>query len=286
MTKRFKPFLRLLCFPDAEMEKQYRNHQKCTVKFFACFWCFVAACMIGVLRFEYRALHVPVTLSALPFGVILLVFALNWVRYMERHMLQLLSLSTALIVVWVSWSTAVHIDARLSSFKAHSMHSVWEALDGHIDAKHQLEAALGDMTTDHIMCEHVYILLGLLGSMVLTGAGVCTILTILSTPALFFGTLAGLGSNYSALYVLRLCVMMCFCIIINLGATFFRRAHFEDRHTFENTLEKNLANHRMADSILNHTLKNTMAGAAGCIELFMAQVCLQRSRTAARRYSW
>ena len=86
-------------------------------------------------------------------------------------------------------------------------------------------------------------------------------------------------------------VLMCTALLVGRAWTHSRRHSFLLERFFEEALRVQVNAGRHADSILNHTLKNTMADAAGSIELFLerrqnrgeSEVHLQHAAAALRR---
>ena len=84
---------------------------------------------------------------------------------------------------------------------------------------------------------------------------------------------------YALMFVIFHVLFSVLVVGLSIVLSMTRRSQFSIEHSFELRLKEELEASRQADSILNHTLKNTMADAAGEIEMFLEKTACAPSAT-------
>ena len=268
----FEPLWRLFRFPSPEMEQQYRKSQVHTQQFFTIVWCATLLLSCGYLLLRHIDADMPISIFAFPGAVLLLVAILNLgIRRLQPYMLVVLSIAMAATCAWGSLLAARQIDGVLQHLRSNSMDLVWEAVESNPAAKQQLEQNLLLLVSDSTMGQTLFSLLGLCGATVCAGLHLSTLAGVLLVAPFFFGGLALQGYHMlNPIFVTYMTSILVWFVFVALGVAHFRRSRFESEYRFETQLAESIEASRKADSILNHTLKNTMADASTCLELYLA----------------
>ena len=187
------------------------------------------------------------------------------------HLLQVLSLSLVLVTLWSTWSVTLQVQRTMQDYQHTSLREVWEVLADHPAQRAQLETTLEALTGKIFFAQHQFLVGGLCTVLMVAGLDLSTVLALLLVPVV---SLIGLSiSNRSAITFDTVWISVgaaLFFLVQNFGVASFRREHFDLQYTFEELLKTAISSSQKADSILNHTLKNTMADAVGCMEVFLA----------------
>ena len=264
----------LFRYQDKTQEQHYWESQKSTIRFFTFVWSFFCAGLVCSVMLRHIELEtISRGIFAIPMCLALAPLILQCPRVFQMHVLHILCIAEVLFILWLSWSTTMHVQGAMHHLQEHDLSLVWEAVADLPEAKAQLESQLLALTADHIMWDHLDALYGTMCVLMFVGLNPYTTLTALLAPVVYFVGISIFGGNYVGFFhVAKLSgICLSFFVGTNLGVGFFRRSEFSVRYSFETKLDEALQSSRKADSILNHTLKNTMADASACLELYMAR---------------
>ena len=268
-------FLRLFRFVDANMERQYRESQVALQKFLTILWCFPFSLIVIypllLLATHGSSVRFPYAIFSPPAVLLLGVLAVNLgIPCMKAHIVSVLSVAMVGASLWASWLVTQYVDGVVPHLEIHDMPLVWEAIRDNPAAQQQLDHTLEVLVTENISVQVLYTLYGLCGVLTVTGLSPITLLSLVLVPVAFFGGQA--VQHFEALqgvYVPYMSAIPLWTCALNLGASHFQRNRFEAEYMFEKKLAQAVESSRKADSILNHTLKNSMADALADIDLYL-----------------
>ena len=192
-----------------------------------------------------------------------------WCR---RYLVSIIGITVVLTSACAGFVAHVHTDVWTENSRLYSLPTVYAQIANNQTALHEIDAVLGEMRG----VSAVNIQMGLLLPQVLLvfSAGLCTstIVTAVLAPLAFFAVLLLSPNIPASVPLIRIpgCMMILFFVYWNMATvTRTRRRSFALEVAFEAALHKAVEASRKADSILNHTLKNTMSDAAGAIDIFI-----------------
>ena len=252
-------------------EDQFRAEQVGTQRFFTFIFVYVLFSLttsLGVAASQDTGF--PVALTA-PAALGVCILGLNlWVPAVRPHLLHVLSLSLMLVALWSTWSVTSAIQTKMLDYEHHSLRLVWEELADNPTAKGQLRDTLERLMGKAILAQHNHMIYGLCTIVSVAGLGPSTILALLSSPVIILTGIVVMGGSFVTPDVIgNITAGTLFFTMQNLGIASFRRRCFNLQYEFEERLEASVASSGAADSILNHTLKNMMADAAGGLEIYL-----------------
>ena len=223
------------------------------------------------------------------FNVVTTITALLLVSCTSRfrkHVVLTMSITSILLAATGPVLQIVHMPSALD----HSLQSDFSKAMRYVahdpDALQELQHYVFFSESRHLFIQNLIFLMPQLLLLVYAGLWRSTIISVLATcimAAVPWSTLftplpnVPVGDLASALVkvgigVAFLAVLLAYLLGILVTVTLDRRYSFSLETYFQAALETAVAASRQADSILNHTLKNTMADAAGNIEMFLDNV--------------
>ena len=203
------------------------------------------------------------------------VIALVWVSCASPKHAKLIG-SVAAVLASAGCGILAHAHAVewMENVRSNDLHLVFKEIEGNRAAMHQLEQYLGhNLASAMLDSQLLQVCLQLL-LLVSLGFSQCTLLGSLFIPLSFCSigmTIPyGLPRHFIVMWG-RLVTGALFSLLLAAKNTASQRREFLLVECFENALQSALDASSKADSVLNHTLKNTMADAAGLIELFLKE---------------
>ena len=262
----FEPFWKGYRFKDNLKEAKFQQKYAPPVVNAARLWAaFIIVFHIGMpLSFLSSDVRIWFQLAYIPNLVVASVclVLLSWVP--PKHAIIIASVAAVLICAGSGFEAHVHTYEWMAEARSDRLALVYDAVGGNATVTHQLQAYLWEETAAH-ETDSKFIQYGVqLILMVGLGFSQSTLMCLILMPC-SFAAFAFSSPHFSiwgamiratilaaaSVFVLKLAVM------VATG----RRSEFLLLEFFEAS--------RQADSILNHTLKNTMADAAGQVELFL-----------------
>ena len=228
---------------------------------------------LPTLRFGY---DISFYLSVIPSLIIPIVVFLLSVPPLQHKTRPRLLLIVCIAVVLISllgiWQTVVYRTAYTSHVFQTDLNLVINRLQGDDAALAQLTRVFDERITESILNGYVIIFLPQVMLMIFIGFSTYTYCAVALMLIIFLVT-ACVNPHITVPNILQRgwvtlvfgAFFVAFCISVSLN----RRWQFFKQWAYQSELKTTLAASRKADSILNHTLKNTMADAAGEIEIFL-----------------
>ena len=274
-------------FKSASNEQQYQD--KWRVRMVQGCWCW---CCCRLLLDGLGPLVPVIKYGGIPdfywvrlpcFAIATMILCLlSFVPWFRKHILPVISVGTVLMTLAdifdLSFTAPMHLDHTLLQ----QLPLVVARLEGDAAAVAQLRGYLeGEIVLWSVwkgMLQHFtmnFLLLAIVG--VHLSTLLATLLAAVTSCGLFFVMPhiplrpALMGS------ALAVCIASA-SLLVSRWLSYARRESFLLERFFEESLEVAISAGRKADSILNHSLKNTMADAAGDIDLFLT--CLQSGEAA------
>ena len=292
-------------FHDPEKEQQFHAWHLPDLLWF-CKACYVMSVIYDVAPLRklsepydpgFYVAHIPDMVIAC--GVLILLSCFPSVR---RHTVLCVSVANVLTAAsrgfLVPWKSGVSISYHID----YDLFEVTKAISGNEVAIRQLESFVTFRTTTSVL--HLVTSSMVLHILLFASAGFdqSTLWSCVLQPVVFLGALLMSADIRRDLSILIFpCAGLFFVFGILLvrmrSDSLTRRRMFILQRHFREALDKAVDSSRKADSVLNHTLNNNMAEAAGLIELFLdnvqsegpvhselhrATVCLQRGMRSCR----
>ena len=278
-TKDMGPFREFYRFKDGAKEEMYQEQSRpglvAASRIFALSHVTIYLCL-PLNHILSDALPSDVLLGVLPsVAVGLLMLALSFVPPMQRRVKTVIAVAAPLVGLTTAFSFAWHqtlLARNATQFTLPGASSSAGAAH-HEDQALLLEQFVMHHTAGVAFLEHYITFLPYVSLLGYVGWCPHVAFSLNAMEVAFWGAVPLLSGTAVLAYVLRQCAVL----FLILGTVFVwallhfsrrRRLAFSLRLSFEEAWQAAEAG-RKADSILNHTLKNTMADAAGEIDMFL-----------------
>ena len=267
-------------FHDAEKEQQFHNWYLPDILGF-CQACYVTNLVFNLLPlrglFEpygpaFYLAHIPALVVAC--GILILLSCFPSVR---RHAVFCVSVATVFTAASNGFIVCLKSGAFISYHMDHELFEVTKEISGNEVAMGQLESFVSYRTTSSVLNLMVAKMIPQLVLLASAGFEQSTMWACVLQPVVFVGALLMKADVRRHLVPCLLSwagfAVVCGVLLVRMRSDSLtrRRVFILQRH-FQEALDKAVASSRKADSVLNHTLNNTMAEAAGRIELFLDKV--------------
>jgi hypothetical protein len=240
-----------------------------------------AALFFPEVQFEYGA---EFYLSFIPsfvifFGAVLVSFP-PLQRKTERHLMLIMSIAIVLQSICSIWQTQFFWQAYSSWVFDHDLGSVTQHMSGDSEALGQIHRVVDKYMGELFLNQEVA--LGVPHALLVIYMGFyrSTFWTTVLVPVLWLISTIR-SPHMSAVAVFSRLVIFAlswaFVVALTIHVSLTRRSQFVAACSYQSKLKIAVEGSRKADSILNHTLKNTMADAAGEIALFLQSPSLDNT---------
>ena len=182
------------------------------------------------------------------------------------------------VAVLVTWGRGLIVNAHVSAMPAmakHSLATVYSEISDNPVALQELQEYVRGATVEPVTAGLCYCGMTM-AMLLLIGVHRSTIVAAACIP-LAYGWVAFGPHVLLADAIFRVGILMVACLLLLVAmrsVILMRRRQFRLERSFQAALQEALEASRKADSILNHTLKNTMADAAADIEMFLTNTDL------------
>ena len=292
-------------FHDAEKEQEFRNWFLPDILWF-CQACYLMNLVFDLLPLrnllepygpEFYLAHIPGVVVAC--GILILISCFPSIR---RHTVLCVSVATVFTAVSQGFLVTLKNGAMIIHHIDHELFEVTKEISGNEVAMRQLESFVSYRTTSSVL--NMVVAKTVPNILLLASAGFdqSTMWALMLQPVIGLSPLLMNADVRRHLWPLLPAYVgmfvICGVLLVRMRSdSLTRRRIFILQRYFQVALDKAVDSSRKADSVLNHTLNNTMAEAAGLIELFLdkvqsgvpmyselhsATVCLQRGMRACR----
>ena len=273
----FEPFRKGYRFKEDNKEERFQCKYASTVVKAGRLWAAILLFLHIVVPLSFLSTEVGIWfhMAYVPNAVVAAVCFVLLGCMPPKHATIICSIAAVLISAGAGFQVNVHAREWMAEARNAGLSLVFEAVQGNAGATQQLETYLGRELAVH-ETDSKLILYGMqLILIVSLGLSQSTLMCAVLMPVCFAGF---------AFTIPHISIMGCIVrgTILVLGSAFTlqlavmistgRRSEFWFFEFFETSLKTAIEASRKADSILNHTLKNTMADAAGQIEMFLEHV--------------
>ena len=264
---RFKDPAKERVFQDRQQRQAYRVCQVC---------CIVHALLVAsYMVFSLRDGHTPAFyLSFMPGLAVALtcLVLISCVPWAQRHAVIITSVVVVLLVLCTSVPTEVSV-GEFADLRHRELLPVFEALAHNEQASQQLGEFVQRVSRSDGYTAWLLVLTLEALALLYCGFSRSTLVATVVIPCALLPFVVVMTPQGSHLMVVFRTILWCALLIgmlpLSIRGTLSRRAQFLLEQQFADDLAEALDASRKADSILNHTLKNTMSEAAGEIEMFL-----------------
>jgi hypothetical protein len=258
-------------------EKEYfKRYEHSTVRAFQ-LWAIARLILDTLLPFYHMTSGIDAVVFLLAYipNIAIATTTLLMVSFMPRcrkHVVLIISITVALLAVSGGIIVHVHTGVWFDQAMRSDLARVAERISDDIDAKHELQVYLKTALSASILDLQLALTLPQVVLIAFAGLWRSTFLACLSIPVGFSIPLLISPLVPWAIFGTRCvggCLLIAYLVCNIVSVTRGRRRGFMLERSFQAALQMAVEASRTADSILNHTLKNTMADAAGDIEMFL-----------------
>ena len=276
ITHHFEPFLKGYRFKDDNKEERFRCKYASTVVKAGRWWAAVVLFfhIVTPLFFLRAEVGIWFHMAYVPNAAVAAVCLVLLGCMPPKHATIICSIAAVLISAGTGYQVNVHAQEWMAEARSAGLSLVFEAVQGNAAVTTQLETYLGRDLAVH-ETDSKFILYGVqLILIVSLGFSRSTLMCAILMPVCF-ASVAFATPHMSIMgCLLRGTILVLgsvFALQLALTISTGRRSEFVLLEYFETSLKTAIEASRKADSVLNHTLKNTMADAAGQIGMFLEQ---------------
>ena len=263
---------------DKQEQEYFERHKLMLVRAFQA-WGIIRLIYDTLLPLSYhsRGLALSISVAYIPNVVITLIMLLMVSCTLRFRKYIVLIISMAFAVFVISTGVMVHVQTNVlvdNALKS-DLPRVVKRLATDPEALQELEDYLKITVSETAVREASWNVLPQMLLLVHTGLWRSTMMSLFAIPITFGIAMPAIPELLQPHFRMPLVidVMVWGYLFGNLlMTTLNRRRSFLLEYCFQTALETAVAASRQADSILNHTLKNTMGDAAGNIEMFLDEV--------------